>query len=134
MTKTVFTVLSALLIAAGQQPPSTVAKVERVTFTDAVLARDTWNMILRSEAMIELMQNSAEARCQERALSRTRIAELPQKVRYKEDGTITDGSWKEEWVVDRCGKLFSYTIQFNAVRGGTRIGVEHPFNPTPVPR
>lgn len=127
-----FTAVLMAFTAATQQPPSILPPSERTTLTDAVLARDTLTMILRFEGMIELMQNSGEVRCQQRKLSRTRILELPQKVRYKEDGTITDGTWKEQWVVDRCGKLFAYTIQFTALHGGTQIGIEQPFNPAPV--
>ena len=133
MASSAITAVIAALIATQQQPAPPVPS-ERTTLTDSVLARDAWTMILRSEAMIAMMQKSGDAACQRRKLSRTRVVLFPQQARRNDDGTIRDGTWKEEWVVDRCGKLFAYTIQFTAMRGGTQIGVEQPFNPAPVPR
>jgi len=107
--------LSAGLLG-GCETPSTGAGTSKLpgsSRADATLQRDAVQMVWLFEAM-------ADEECDERRIVDTRVTVPPE--------VVGKSPWSEQWVVDRCGKQVTYTVDFTPTpeRGGTDFKVHKP--------
>jgi hypothetical protein len=101
-------------LLGGCETPSSggggTSKLPGSSAADAMLQRDALQMVWLLEAV-------AEEECDERRVIDTRVTVPPE--------VVGKSPWSEEWIVDRCGKQLTYTVDFTPTpeRGGTDFKV-----------
>ncbi len=120
---TVITVtLSLFLLAAGaavsfaQSAPTTKADplVPGETRGSASLQRDTLQLLF-------IIDGAADSACRDRKIVDTKLLETLKQPKSV-GGRMVQGSWRERWDLNRCGKLIEYDVIYTADgKGGTNI-------------
>jgi hypothetical protein len=91
------------------------AAVSGATLTDAMLRRDTVQLIVQNEKVLA-------PECSSKVVD-TKIVEEPSNMAVK-NLRPARGEWSEQWRVDRCGVEVAYGVKYTTdPRGGTFIAV-----------